>query len=50
MFKEPSQFIAVRPGLLQAGTMAHLEGSRANTVDAASAYVAISRARDHASL
>lgn len=30
--------------------MAHLESFRANTVDAASAYVAISRARKHAAV
>lgn len=30
--------------------MAHLESFRANTVDAASAYVAISRARDGAAI
>ena len=30
--------------------MAHLESFRANTVDASSAYVAISRARDHATI
>ena len=30
--------------------MAHLEAFRTNTVDAASAYVAISRARDHAAV
>ena len=30
--------------------IAHLESFRANTVDAASAYVAISRARDHVAL
>lgn len=30
--------------------MAHLESFRANTVDAASVYVTISRARDHASI
>ena len=30
--------------------MAHLESFRANTVDAASTYVAISRAREHAAV
>jgi ATP-dependent exoDNAse (exonuclease V) alpha subunit len=30
--------------------IAHLESFRANTVDAASAYVAISRARDHVAI
>ncbi|MEO7466346.1 MAG: hypothetical protein ABIV36_04980 [Sphingobium limneticum] len=50
----------IRPGWVQTihsaqgatadRVMAHLESFRANTVDAASAYVAISRARKHAAV
>lgn len=50
----------IRPGCVQTihsaqgatadRVMAHLESFRANTVDAASAYVAISRAREHAAV
>jgi ATP-dependent exoDNAse (exonuclease V) alpha subunit len=39
-----------RQGATANRVIAHLESFRANTVDAASAYVAISRARDHVAL
>jgi ATP-dependent exoDNAse (exonuclease V) alpha subunit len=58
--RSPARRSAIRLGWIQTthpayGAAAdrvimHLESFRANTVDAASAYVAISRARDHAAI